>query len=671
MAETFENGELGKEDFRYSWNFLPLTQNELTNSGFPFGLVYEPLLKKYQVSTDYSSSVIHQNVIPENKEIEIIASSEQSHQKNVYFFVVDICCPEKQHSDLKTLLLKAVASIPEGSLVGVISYGSYVTVNQLGDEEIPRSIVLSGNKKYTQQKLLELLSINAQDNKKILMEINEAENVLNNLLDKLEIDVVTPGKGNRSERCMGAAIGDAIAIIESCCRCCNSQIMVFAGGPATKGPGKIVELPRKESTRQFEEIQKGRDNLSREALKYYKDLSMEASFKGITVNFISSSYEDAGFYEIEPLISATGGFHVLADSWADEDLSETITNFFSKIMPHSGSEAVVTVETTPSLKFAKAVGVGTEIVSSESGNTKQWRISTLRENTALGFIFEINGTQPENTIGAVRIVTKYRHNETGTMRVRIATKIIKFTSNTAEQGAGFDQEAAVALLGRLEMSKLTFNNTSNIIGEIDLHTTNFCRKYAKGAIFQETMMGIPQLIFYLRRLKCFTLRNASPDQAKSICSIFNTLNPDNVSLMLVPILIEYSLVSGTSQIALSSDALKPESILLLNSYNRIVVCSGCIIAQRRMRKDHEKEGNEALKSIIEQSVVDAKAAGAGRFPSPQIYICDENSSHARYLFAAISPAPQDYVETKSATSLNTQGSEFSDFMNRLREVASL
>lgn len=668
MSDTIESAENQKEDFRFSWNFVPLSQNDLNSSGFPLGVVYEPLLNKYPISTDYSSSAFPQNVIPVNNKIELLVPGEMKQHKNVYFFVIDICCPEKQHSDLKIFLMKAIAALPEGSHVGLMTYGSFVTVYQLSDDEITKTIVLSGNKKYTQQRLLEMLSINAQDNKRIIMEINEAENVLNSILDNLEIDIINPTKGNRPERCTGAAVGDAIAILESCCPYSNAQILLFTGGPTTKGPGKIVELSRIENVRQFEAIQKGNDSLSREAKKYYTDLSFEANQKGITVNFIGASYEDAGFYEMEPIISATGGFHVLAGSWSDEDLTNTLVNFSTKVIPRSGNEATITVETTPSLKLARGLGVGVEIMSAESGYTKQWRVATLRENTAFSFFFEINGVQTENTLGAVRIITKYRNNASGLMRVRIATKIIKFTSNISDQSAGFDQETAVALLGRYSMSKATFSNTKNIIDEIDHTIVNFCKKYAKGGLFQESMMGIPQLVFYLRRLKCFTLRNASPDLSQSICATFNALNPDNVSLMLVPILTEYTLSNAPSQIALSTDALKPESILLLNSYNRIVACSGSIIAQKKILNEHEKEDNEVLKAIIEQSDADAKAAGEGRFPSPQIFICNENSSHARYLFAAISPAPQDYNENKSSTSLNTHGNEFGDFMNRLREI---
>ena len=66
----------------------------------------------------------------------------------IFLFVVDSCSRESEHQALKSLLVQAVASLPQGSRVGIITFGAIAYVHELMFSECPRSYVFNGSKTY-------------------------------------------------------------------------------------------------------------------------------------------------------------------------------------------------------------------------------------------------------------------------------------------------------------------------------------------------------------------------------------------------------------------------------------------------------------------------------------------------------------------------------------------
>lgn len=73
----------------------------------------------------------------------------------MFLFVIDTCVIEEEMGFLKSALSRAVGMIPENSLVGLITFGSYVSVHELGFGQIPKVYVFKGSKEITKDQLLE------------------------------------------------------------------------------------------------------------------------------------------------------------------------------------------------------------------------------------------------------------------------------------------------------------------------------------------------------------------------------------------------------------------------------------------------------------------------------------------------------------------------------------
>ena len=77
-----------------------------------------------------------------------------------------------------------------------------------------------------------------------LVPVGECEFALNSILDDLQSDPWPAAQGDRPARCTGAAMGIAVAMLESCIGrgpiTRGSRIITLIGGPVTHGPGKIV-----------------------------------------------------------------------------------------------------------------------------------------------------------------------------------------------------------------------------------------------------------------------------------------------------------------------------------------------------------------------------------------------------------------------------------------------
>ena len=710
-----------KNSIRLSFNTIPTTESEVTKLGLPFGCLYTPLGelsknskpiermplvcpsckailnpyakidyerklwtcpicgKQTPLPSEYhgiSEGQLTEELLPENTTVEYILenSEQQLITAPVYFFVVDMCCNEKQHQQLKTLLLQAISTIPDNAIIGFISYGTIIYVHQMVYDEIPRSFIFNGKNSYSIEDLQQKLHIGAAVTTPTLLvaPLKDIESNITTIIDQLDPDDFEVLKGERVSRCTGAAIDIAVKMLKTIFPKTGGNILVFAGGPITKGPGKMTELERKINVRSFQNLENGTAKLSNQSSTFFKELATLANSNNITINYIAASFEETGFLELEPLVSYTGGFHSIAETWGDADLLQTIVSYFSRVVPSSGTEGIVTINGSPNLSVCGQIGFGTgnpNVNGFQShtvigvGSTDQWHVCGLMPNSTLGLYLDVrkNGTEGQQVY--IQILTRYNHVSTGKTRLRVSTQPINFSNNQQQIANGFDQEAAVSLLGRLAMNKVRTQEISKTIDELDNSFVTFCRKFAHAGQFPENMAGLPQLVYYLRRLKVFTTQNSTPDLTCSIRSTFNRLDADSTALLLVPVLNNYSVNQEQPQeVALSLDSLNQDSVLVLTSFNRVVVWVGRNMAVQR------NNGNQSVKDLIEKATQIAQTYANERFPAPQVIVCDQDSSPSRYLLAAINPPAPPASPKAPPTSLSTNDEEFGSFLHRLTDL---
>lgn len=98
---------------------------------------------------------------------------------------------------------------------------------------------------------------------RFLLPVQQCEFQLTKALEQLQKDPWPVATDRRNLRCTGVALSVAVGLLESSFQNAGGRIMLFAGGPATEGPGLVVGPELREPIRSHHDID--RDNI-----KYYK-----------------------------------------------------------------------------------------------------------------------------------------------------------------------------------------------------------------------------------------------------------------------------------------------------------------------------------------------------------------------------------------------------------------
>jgi protein transport protein SEC23 len=96
-----------------------------------------------------------------------------------------------------------------------------------------------------------------------LLPVQQCEFQLTKALEQLQKDPWPVASDRRNLRCTGVALSVAVGLLETSFQNAGGRIMLFAGGPATEGPGLVVGPELREPIRSHHDID--RDNI-----KYYK-----------------------------------------------------------------------------------------------------------------------------------------------------------------------------------------------------------------------------------------------------------------------------------------------------------------------------------------------------------------------------------------------------------------
>ena len=201
----------------------------------------------------------------------------------IFLYVVDTCQEEDSLSALKETLISSLDLLPDHALVGLITFGTMAQVHELGYVECAKSYVFRGSKEYAAKQVQDMLGLSQpafrpgapphqpqQPGRPIggpasrfLLPVQQAKFQLTKALEQLQKDPWPVANDRRSLRCTGVALSVAVGLLETSFQNAGGRIMLFAGGPATEGPGMVVGAELREPIRSHHDID--RDNI-----KYYK-----------------------------------------------------------------------------------------------------------------------------------------------------------------------------------------------------------------------------------------------------------------------------------------------------------------------------------------------------------------------------------------------------------------
>ncbi|KAJ2721938.1 GTPase-activating protein S23 [Coemansia sp. Benny D115] len=609
--------------------------------------------------------------------------ARQSPVPPVFMFVVDTCLEEDELKALKDSLILALSLLPPNALIGLITYGTMVQLHELGYQDCPKSYVFRGSKDYNVKQIQEMLGIGsnirnqagaAQQQQhqqhmaqqmygaeRFVQPVEQCEFTLTGILEQLQRDPWPVASDKRPLRCTGAAMAIAVGMMESAFPNAGGRIMLFCGGPATQGPGMVVGPELKEPMRSHHDIEKESDRHFRKAIKFYEALAKRSATSGHAIDIFSGCLDQVGLAEMKYLPNLTGGQMVLSDSFVTAIFKQSFQRMFEKDEQDQlqmGFNATLEVQTTKELKICGLIGPGvsankkTAMVSDTEigvGNTSSWRLAALNPHTTVGLYFEVANQQSQalqpGSRGLIQLVTTYQHAN-GQYRMRVTTIARNWAEGSSpEIPASFDQEAAAMLMARIAVFKSEVDETADVLRWLDRMLIRLCQKFGDYRRDDQSSFRLnknfsiyPQFMYHLRRSQFLQVFNSSPDETAFYRHCLFREDTTNSLTMVQPTMSSYGFEGPPAPVVLDSASMKPDVILLLDTFFHILIWHGSTIAEWRKAGYHEQPEYENLKMLLEAPVQDAQSLLMERMPVPRYVVCDQNGSQARFLVSKLNPS---------------------------------
>lgn len=664
---------------------------------------------------DISESNLPAELIPEYTTIEYTLQRQPA-PPPIFLFVLDVCTREDELQTAKDYIIKALSLLPQDAVVGLITFGQNIHVHVIGFTECAKCYVLRGEKEYKPEQIRDLLMLSGGPPRgaamngappganpamvgaaRFLQPVSEGEFLMTSVLEELETDPWPVPENERPKRALCSALSVAVGILEATSAGTGARIELLVGGPGTVDPGKIVALELGDAVRSHSDIEKDNAPFHTAALKAFDDIASRAVNAGHAIDVWACSLDQVGAYEMKSCVDRTGGVFVMSESFDHPMFKKTFEKFFSTDESNQlsmGFQASFEVLASREVKIAGVIGPVASLnkespsVSTEMeigiGGTTAWRMCTLDPNTTLAAYFEVVNPHQnpirDDQYRYIQFITRYIH-ASGQHRMRVTTTAGRWTSgdNIPEISAGFDQDAAAVLMARMAVYKTENEDSFDILRWVDRMLIRLCAKIAEyqkdtpETFALSTNFSLyPQFMFNLRRSQFLQVFNSSPDETAYFRSYLNRENVNNCLLMIQPTLMSYSLSGAPEPVLLDVTSIKPDRILLLDTFFYIIVFCGETISSWRKAGYHENEKHKNLKLLLQAPKDDAAAVLEERFPYARYIECDQNASQARFLLAKLNPSVNHHsaaAEYGGSDFIFTDDVSLGVFMEHLKKLA--
>ena len=651
----------------------------------PFCLSRNPFPPHYK---DISTTNLPAELLPKYTTIEYTLN-RKSQIPPIFMYVVDTCM---EADDLKALcesLVLSLSLLPPHALVGLVTFGTVVQVHELGYEGCPKSYVFRGSKDYSPKQIQDMLGLtpgsrptpnlagaaapggpSAQPRAptsgqigatRFMLPVSQCEYQLTNILEQLQRDPWPVANDKRPQRCTGAALSVAVGLLESTFQNTGARVMLFCRGACTEGPGQVVSTELRERIRSHHDIEKDNVKYFKRAVRFYENLGRRCAHNGHVIDVFSGCLDQVGLLEMHSLCNVTNGHQLLVDSFQMGIFKQSFNKIFEKDENgdlRMGFNATLEVQCTKELKVSGLIGHAISANKKSNcvgeteigiGQTSAWKMCSITPRTSAGLYFEIatpagQPLQP-GARGLVQFVTHYQH-ASGQFRLRVTTIARNFADGeSGHVSLSFDQEAAAVLMARIAVFKAEIDDSPDVLRWLDRMLIRLCQKFAEYRKDDPTSFRLsenfniyPQFMFHLRRSQFLQVFNNSPDETAYYRHVLNCEDVNNSLIMIQPTLMSYGFDGPPQPVLLDSMSIRPDVVLLLDTFFHLLIFHGETIAQWRKAGYHEQEGYENFREILEAPQVDAQELLMERFPIPRYIVCDQNGSQARFLLSKLNPS---------------------------------
>ncbi|XP_052594547.1 protein transport protein Sec23A isoform X2 [Peromyscus californicus insignis] len=542
----------------------------------------------------------------------------------IFLYVVDTCIEDEDLQALKESLQMSLSLLPPTALVGLITFGKIVHVHQLGCEGISKSYVFRGTKDLSAKQLQERLELSKvpvtqatrgpqvqqpPPSNRFLQPVQKIDMNLTDLLGELQRDPWPVPQGKRPLRSLGVALSIAVGLLECTFPNTGARIMMFIGGPATQGPGMVVEDELKTPIRSWHDIEKDNAKYVKKGTKHFEALANRAATTGHVIDIYACALDQTGLLEMKCCPNLTGGYMVMGDSFNTSLFKQTFQRVFTKDIHGElkmGFAGILEIKTSREIKISGAIGPCVSLNSkgpcvSENeigtGGTCQWKICGLSPTTTLAMYFEVvnqhNALIPQGGRGAVQFLTRYQHSS-GQRRIRVTT-IARNWADAQTQiqniAASFDQEAAAILMARLAIYRAETEEGPDVLRWLDRQLIRLCQKFGE-----------------------YHKDDPSSFQFSGTFSLYPQ-----------PVLLD-------------SSSILVDRILLMDTFFQILIYHGETIAQWRKSGYQDMPEYENFRHLLQAPVDDAQEILHSRFPMPRYIDTEHGGSQARLLLSKVNPS---------------------------------
>ncbi|KAL2506644.1 Sec23/Sec24 protein transport family protein [Abeliophyllum distichum] len=589
-------------------------------------------------------------------------------------FVVDACTPEEELEMLKSELLHVITRLPENALVGLVVFDSMVRVYDLGFSECLRVVLFNGQREVSSEQTKQLLGLyhttqslgksSAVQRKDFLLPVSQCEFNITSAIEDIHSSPQVM-RGHRPLRSTGVAISVAVGLLEGCLVNTGSRVMVFTSGPATIGPGIIVNSDFGNAIRTHRDLNNGYAAYYRKSSEFYKQISQRLSDSSIILDLFDCSLDQVGAAEIKVAIESSGGFMMLGESFASERFRKCLRQMFDR--DDSGNlkmcfNATIEIVTTKDVKISGALGPCTSMRKMNNsvgnkeigeGGTYIWKLGTVTSKTCIAFFFELGDEHniQSSSVFFIQFITRYRYGNMG-IRKRVTTVSRRWAGkHSPDIAAGFDQEVAASVMARLAIHRTERSYAHDVVRWLDKMLIRFASKFGDYVPEDPSSFRLssnfslyPQFMYYLRRSQFIDVFNSTPDETAYFRLMLNLL--------------------------LDVCSISPDVILLFDSFFYVVIHYGSKIAQWRKLGYDKDPSHENFRKLLEAPDLDAEQLVSERVPVPKLIKCDQHSSQARFLLAKLNPSvTQNSTYTDGSDIIFTDDVSLQVFIEHLQELA--
>ena len=295
--------------------------------------------------------------------------------------------------------------------------------------------------------------------------------------------------------------------------------------------------------------------------------------------------------------------------------------------------------------------IGVDFFFSPCRGTYSWFMGGVDPGTTMAFFFEVTNTaatpMPAHKRRYFQFLTTYQVSS-GRFRLRVSTVCGLWHSDPNDHtpiAKSFDQEAGAVLMSRLAVHRSESEEVADVMRWLDRSLIRLCAKFASYRKDDPSSFRLPpefsiypQFMFHLRRSKFLQSFNSSPDEQAVYRHILTREATSNALIMLQPSLLAYSFHGPPQPALLDAASVRPDTILLLDTFFHVIVFHGETIAAWKQQGYQQQEEHVNFRSLLEAPQHDAQMIMNNRFPVPRYIVCDQHKSEARFLLSMLNPS---------------------------------